>query len=389
MTDLRKAGRKEVEEYSRYLKEERKLTAASVASMRKDALFLFKWLSGVKGLGMKFSEERKEEEEKAKEAVYRLEGPGMPEEFRRGYAEYLRQKVITKTPEGTLEGIRFSLRVFYQYLSERGASSYATIKGEDARDYVKYLTERKVKATGQPLKAVSINRNISDVKSHLKWLHKRGYSRGLWDQLRKLLKEHTVKANVLSRKEIVKLFNIKAERPYDFMIKTVLALLYASGVRIGELLELKRPDIDLTNGEAHIFETKTGKDRAVQLGEVGTTYLKLYLEQVRPLVLPKGSANPYLFVKVMEGTDLKAKRLSIPQMEVYIRKFTKIAGVQKRVSCHTFRHTYGTHLLENGAKTKYVADLLGHKDLGTTEQYLHLSPAHLRETLLKYHPMEA
>ena len=86
--------------------------------------------------------------------------------------------------------------------------------------------------------------------------------------------EDKVSRNILNRKEVVKLFNVKAETPLEFMLKTIQVVLYSSGVRIGELLALKIEDINFEDQEAVIFETKTNKERLVQLGDIGTAYLK-------------------------------------------------------------------------------------------------------------------
>ena len=105
----------------------------------------------------------------------------------------------------------------------------------------------------------------------------------------------------LSRKEVVKLFNVKAETPLEFMLKTIQVVLYSSGVRIGELLALKIEDINFEDQEAVIFETKTNKERIVQLGEVGTTYLKLFIDNIRPLVCRGFVEGTRVFPSAYEG----------------------------------------------------------------------------------------
>ncbi len=411
--DIEEAGKETVEEYCRYMMEELEYAPATIMTRRNRAFFFLRWLGNIAGIETRYSRELEARLKEDVNARHMKElkaplGETASTEFNRGYSEYLCQKEATKIPKRTLEGVRHHLRIFYEYLAGRGASEYSQVKTADVRDYPKHLTELSPRHT-VALKASSVNRNLFDVKSHLKWLSKRGLCRSLSQYIRNLRLEHPVK-NTLSRKDIVKLMNLRIENPYGFMMKTIMMVLYASGVRIGELLSLKLSDLDLENREAYILEPKrrvsSARDRIVQLGEVGTAYLRLFIDEVRPKLVRRASSralsnashgdNPYVFVKVRgdiaSGGDEDSPavgRLGHDQVDEYIKKFCALAGIQKHVSCHTFRHTYATHLLENGAKTKYVSDLLGHREIGTTERYLHLSPAHLRETLLKYHPMES
>jgi integrase/recombinase XerD len=112
-------------------------------------------------------------------------------------------------------------------------------------------------------------------------------------------------------------------------------------------------------------------------------YLKLYLEHVRCLVCKGFTDDETVFVSMYEG-----KKVNTEGVNRNLKRFCKKADIKKRISCHCFRHSFGTHLLEAGAKLKQVSDLLGHSDLSTTEKYVRLNPEQLRLTVLKYHPRE-
>jgi integrase/recombinase XerD len=132
-----------------------------------------------------------------------------------------------------------------------------------------------------------------------------------------------------------------------------------------------------------VFETKTGKERTVPIGDVGMSYLKLYLEKVRPLVCKGFTDENTVFVSIYEG-----KTLCHETINRFLGEACGKAEIKKKITCHCFRHSFGTHLLENGAGIKTVSMLLGHTDLMSTEKYTRLNPESLRLTLLKYHPRE-
>jgi integrase/recombinase XerD len=309
---------------------------------------------------------------------------GFPEEFRRYYEEYEKKTEQEERPKNGMKKLRESIRNFYRYLlQQRKLERLSDLKKEDVKDYAPYLTEQTRKNGEKQYQASSINRYTSDLKNFLRWLHKKGVCAPLSESITNIRMEQRLSRNILTRKEIVKLCQVKAETPYEFMAKTVCVMLYASGLRISELLALKKKSVDFDKNELYVYEGKTGKERVVLVGEVGMAYLKLYLEHVRHLVCKGFSDDETVFVSMYEGQKANAEGINHN-----LKRFCKSAGIHKRISCHCFRHSYGSHLLEAGAKIKQVCDLLGHKDLRTTEQYVRLNPEQLRLTLMKYHPRE-
>lgn len=313
----------------------------------------------------------------------------IPLEFQRIYAEYMEHKRREDCPKEGVKQIRRTLSLFYGYLfSVKSIEQHSGIRKTDIKEFTRYLTDL-TKENGEVFYTpASINRRLSDLKTFLNWLSKksslRGYCSGFDSYAKGVRREDHISRNILTRKEIVKLFSVRAESSLEFMVKTVIVLLYASGVRIGEALTLRMRDVDLEKKEATIFETKTNKERTVQLGDVAAEYLKLFINHIRGKILHGRPDNLMVFVSNYEG-----KTLNRNSVNLYIKRFRIRAGIKKDITCHSFRHSFGTHLMENGAGIKQAGDLLGHKDLLATARYTRLNPEHLRMTILKYHPLES
>jgi site-specific recombinase XerD len=157
---------------------------------------------------------------------------------------------------------------------------------------------------------------------------------------------------------------------------------------------MKLSDIDKESffgkKEAVVYEPKTKKERIVQFGEVGTAYLRLYFEHIRPKAEQRRAPgqDASLEAAPLFITGREHGRIDVQYVNRVLKKFALKAGIKKNVSSHSFRHSYGTHILENGAGIKEVSELLGHDSIETTQGYTRLAPERLRETLLKYHPRE-
>jgi integrase/recombinase XerD len=306
-------------------------------------------------------------------------------EYRKTYEEYITHKQRAGCPYQSLKQIKRTLSLFYQYLIERHIENHRQIRKDDIKEFIRYLIDLTNDKGDKLYSSSSVNRRLFDLKVFLMWLSKRGASVSLAGYVKRIKHENHLSRNILSRKEIVRLFGIEAKTPAEFMMKTIFVILYGSGLRIGEVLSLRMEDINLETKEASFFETKTNKERTAQLGEAAASYLKLYLENIRDLLQksPEKRRASRVFVSIREGKELRDNAVN-----ENLKKFCRRAGIKKRITCHCFRHSFGTHLLENGAGIKEVSELLGHRDLKTTEKYTQLNPEHLRQTLLKYHPRE-
>jgi integrase/recombinase XerD len=160
--------------------------------------------------------------------------------------------------------------------------------------------------------------------------------------------------------------------------KAMLEVIYATGLRVSELVGLRLQDINLERGFV-IVVGKGSKERAVPLGEVAAARLQEYLDRSRPLLL-KGKGTDALFVSSRRRQV--TRQMFWQRIKFYVRK----AGITRNVSPHTLRHSFATHLLDNGADLRAVQAMLGHSDISTTQIYTHVSRERLKRIHEKHHP---
>jgi integrase/recombinase XerD len=161
--------------------------------------------------------------------------------------------------------------------------------------------------------------------------------------------------------------------------RAILETLYGCGLRVSELTELKISRIYFDENIISIIG-KGDKQRLVPLGEMAKKHILLYLEHYRKMITPVKGNEDILFL------SKRGKKLSRQMIFIMIKSLAEKAGIKKKISPHTFRHSFATHLVKNGADLRAVQDLLGHASIITTEIYTHLDSEDLRNAILKYHP---
>ena len=177
--------------------------------------------------------------------------------------------------------------------------------------------------------------------------------------------------NYLTEDEIDKLLDINLDTPYDYRNKAMFELLYATGLRISELCNLKITDIDLENDFVRVFG-KGKKERIVPFTDIASKYLKIYINEYRNSIL-RNEISDYLFI------SNSLTNISRQGFFKILKKECKRAGITKNVSPHVIRHSFATHLLRHGADLRVIQELLGHEDISTTQIYAHLINEKLRE----------
>ena len=183
--------------------------------------------------------------------------------------------------------------------------------------------------------------------------------------------------NVLTVEEVDRLLDIQCLTPIDYRNKSMLELMYATGLRVSELLDLKIGDLDTENCIVRVIG-KGSKERIVPVGEYTLESLNNYLE-VRGKLL-KNRTCEYLYLN-SQGT-----RLSRFSFFKIIKKLLKEKGIYKDVSPHSLRHSFATHMLDYGADLRSIQELLGHSDIATTKIYTHISNNKIKEEYNEYHP---
>lgn len=181
----------------------------------------------------------------------------------------------------------------------------------------------------------------------------------------------------LTEEEVNSLLNVNLLTPYDYRNKAMLELLYATGLRITELVNLKLTDIDINNCFIRVFG-KGSKERIIPVSDIALKYLTLYLERYRSIIL-KDKTSDYIFI------SNSLTNISRQGFFKIIKKECSRAGIKKNVSPHVLRHSFATHLLKHGADLRIIQELLGHEDISTTQIYSHLVNEKLKQDY-EYHP---
>ena len=185
--------------------------------------------------------------------------------------------------------------------------------------------------------------------------------------------------DVLSGAEVEALLDAPdAETSIGLRDRTMLEFLYATGIRVTELISLRMDNVNLNAGFVIVIG-KGSKERVVPLGETALAWLRSYLESGRS-ALVRNKPHPYLFV------NRSGEKLSRQGFWKLIKKYCLLAGIVKKVSPHTLRHSFATHLLEGGADLRAVQVMLGHADIATTQIYTHVANETLKKLHKKYHP---
>ena len=186
--------------------------------------------------------------------------------------------------------------------------------------------------------------------------------------------------DVLSLQEVESLLDvIRGPKVKDLRDRAIFELLYATGMRVSELVELKLKDIDLKLGVIRCFG-KGQKERIIPMGSYAGSAIVEYLEKARAKLL-KNKVSNHLFISKF-GMKLNRRRIW-----KLIKHYAVLANISKRVSPHTLRHSFATHLLEKGADLRIVQELLGHSNIATTQIYTHMNKDKLKSIHKKFHPL--
>ena len=242
--------------------------------------------------------------------------------------------------------------------------NYLNLCKDDIRSYLKLLDERKLKSS-------SISRRISCLRTFYNYLEDQKMVDGNVFKLIRNPKLDRKLPNYLSYEELRIIFDsIDISDSVGLRNRLLIEMLYATGCRVSEIANIKISDINFNNNSIKIFG-KGSKERIVYFGDYARYYLDIYLSK------NINNNSKYLFVN--ENND----KMDITEIEKIIRDIVHNLTIKSHVTPHTFRHTFATHLLNNGADIKTVQELLGHSSLNTTGIYTHVSNERLKEIYFK------
>ncbi|HLR15030.1 MAG TPA: site-specific tyrosine recombinase XerD [Bacillota bacterium] len=185
--------------------------------------------------------------------------------------------------------------------------------------------------------------------------------------------------DTLSMEEVDRLLDIKGNEPLDYRNRAMIELLYATGLRVTELIDLQISDVHITMGFIRCIG-KGNKERIVPLGDIATEAVEQYMQKYRRVLMKYKNTHQYVFV------NHHGRPLSRQGFWKVLRKIATEAGFEKQISPHTLRHSFASHLLENGADLRAVQEMLGHSDISTTQIYTHVTNKRLKEMYTQFHP---
>ena len=266
---------------------------------------------------------------------------------------------------------------YVKFLEEHGIKNFDQVEEQHVSKFVRTLRELE-------LSPKSVSRNISSLKGLHKFLV--GEKRTQFDPTQniELPKKGKHLPDVLSIEEIDQILdaaNPAAETATEFVWRdrAILETLYATGIRVSELTGLTQANVLEEQQLVRVFG-KGSKERLVPIGEFALKWINKYKRRLRVRLAQSKKSNDAVFLN-FRGTPIS--RVSVWKIVV---KYTRRAGITKKIHQHTFRHSFATHLLEGGADLRAVQEMLGHADISTTQIYTHIDREHLKQQHKQFHP---
>jgi site-specific recombinase XerD len=326
-------------------------------------------------------------------------GPVMPAEVEEAIAAFLRGLVAADYSLRTIKASTIDLEQFAFFLAERGVERPAAITRADVSDFAVTLAEdpgRSSAAATPPtgLPALSgrgaqpprqyarstIARKLSVVRSFLGFCQDNGIietSPGAGVGSPKVPRRLPQVLTPLQAADLLE--SIGGEKPLDLRDRALFELIYSSGLRCQEVLDLRMRDVNVGSREMRV-KGKGRKVRVVPVGEVALEALERYVLEGRSRLLKDPERDDHVFI------SRTGRPLSSSDVQRRLARYLAKAGAPRGTSPHTLRHSFATHLLEGGADLRVIQEMLGHSSLRTTQVYTHVSAAHLRRAYRKAHP---
>lgn len=273
----------------------------------------------------------------------------------------------------TRQAYERDLRLFCKTFGFKNSDALVNVSREQITGYMTQLKEKG-------LAAATIARKLAAIKAFYRFMTAEGYMDANPAEVVEAGTKGIKLPRVLSEDEVVRLLNQPDITTAEgFRDRTMLEVLYATGMRVSELINFTLERVDL-NMKYIIAFGKGSKERIVPLGSVAAEFLQQYLEKVRPKLTHAGRNTNIVFL-AFGGHELTRQRFW-----QIIRAYGRKANINKALTPHILRHSFATHLLDNGADLRSVQELLGHSDISTTQIYTHLTNKRLRDIYAKAHP---
>jgi integrase/recombinase XerD len=299
-----------------------------------------------------------------------MEGDSEWERLLREFFNYLR--IEKGLAENSINAYRHDLVKYVNFALDKGIAGPSQVGQEDITDF---LNREKFKG----MSPSTLSRYVSSIRGFHKFLVREGFTSHQPTSSLKTPRKPLLLPRALSKGEVTRLLEQPlVEDPAGLRDRAILETLYATGIRISELTSLDLDDIDIREGEVRVVG-KGNRERVVPLGGKACEALRHYLQSGRPHLLKKGQIHA-LFL------NQKGGRLSRSGAWRIIKYHAERVGLGDKLTPHTLRHSFATHLLENGADLRFIQEMLGHSSISTTQVYTHVSLTQLKQTYLKAHP---
>lgn len=280
------------------------------------------------------------------------------------YELYLRTE--KKLGDKSIESYKLDLKDFSSYFN----GDVLNLNKKDIEEYLHHLRSG--------LSARSVNRHISSIKGFYKYLLEEGKINEDPSEEISVLKIEKSLPKYLTIDEVDKLLNFETKTAFDYRNKAMMEVMYASGLRVSELVSLDYNSIDLENSLIRV-KGKGKKERIVPIGDIAVKALTVYMEEYRPFLVKKGRYDE-LFL------NNHGKPISRQGFNFILENIKEATGIEKDLTPHVLRHSFATHLLEGGADLRSIQEMLGHENISTTNVYTHIVNEVLRENYDMYHP---
>ena len=290
-------------------------------------------------------------------------------------SEYMTMLKVERTlAQNTLESYQRDLNQYHSFLKDDlKIKSIRDVTLGHIRTYVRHLSDKSMAAN-------SVKRAISTIRTYHNFLLAEDKIKDNPAQLLDAPKIPQKLPNILTIEEIDTILNIiPNDKPMALRDLAIFEMMYSCGLRVTELCDIKTTDI-LWDSELIRVNGKGNKQRFVPIGPIARDNLKNYLNHKRPSLADKNHNVIELFL------SQNGRKLTRMMIWILLKKWTDASNLQKKVSPHTLRHSFATHLLEGGADLRSVQEMLGHADISTTQVYTHLDKEHLKEVHRTFHP---
>lgn len=278
---------------------------------------------------------------------------------------------VKNTSGNTEMSYRRDLEKVQHFMEGRGIKETKAVTAQDLSDYVKYLEDNK-------FAAATVSRNIASLKAFYHYLLQEGI---LQEDITNKLKAPKIEKKapeIMSPDEVVRLLEQPSgDSPKEIRDKAMLELLYATGIRVTELITLNLSDVNMQMN--FILCRDRNKERIIPFGAAAKNALAKYLDGTREEML-ENKKSEVLFA------NCSGQPMSRQGFWKLIKHYAKKADIQADITPHTLRHSFAAHLVENGADLRSVQEMLGHSDISTTQIYANLNHNHIREVYAKAHP---